>query len=512
MYYVGSTVSVDATTTEVGWKLDHWSLDSINVGDSNPYMVLMDTDHILTAVFVEAPQSAPIASFVPSHQTRLVNEPVSFDASNSSDPDGNIVSYDWTFGDTSTGSGKTTTHAYQETGDYPVTLTVTDNDDLTDTATTNIHVTDKPVTPGDDVTPPMGSMTINGGVADTNSLSVTLQLLAEDPESGIAYMRFSNDNNFWTEWEEYATSKSWNLEPGEGTKEVYVQFQNNVHLDSDIYSDTIVFASEKSESSLSVSVSPTTLTVGENTSISGILSPPLEGTSVKLECRTNGGTWATIETVTTDSDGGYLYVWTPTTAGTYEMKVSWEGDENTLSCQNIGQLITTKLSVPAAFPLWIFAPVGGGISGVTAILVYLRRRKSKQKQISGVSEIPLPKQKIKKVISPEELKKLPNLPAKCDNTILALNNYIEDPSLANDREAWEVLKELITASEKIDEEYAELFEIRNTIARLRRERNYSKKAGLETDASKYTAYIQSNYQDLIRIIKKIRKKFINLGG
>ena len=50
-----------------------------------------------------------------------------FDGSGSSDPDGSIVSYDWDFGDGSTGTGITTVHVYADNGIYIVTLIVTDN-------------------------------------------------------------------------------------------------------------------------------------------------------------------------------------------------------------------------------------------------------------------------------------------------------------------------------------------------------------------------------------------------
>ncbi|MYG37240.1 MAG: trypsin-like serine protease, partial [Gemmatimonadetes bacterium] len=52
---------------------------------------------------------------------------VRFDASASNDPDGNIVSYEWAFGDGSTGSGQTATYTYDDAGSYTPSLTVTDN-------------------------------------------------------------------------------------------------------------------------------------------------------------------------------------------------------------------------------------------------------------------------------------------------------------------------------------------------------------------------------------------------
>lgn len=52
---------------------------------------------------------------------------VSLDASASKDKDGEITTHKWTFGDGSSGEGKTITHTYKDAGKYEVTLTITDN-------------------------------------------------------------------------------------------------------------------------------------------------------------------------------------------------------------------------------------------------------------------------------------------------------------------------------------------------------------------------------------------------
>ena len=89
--------------------------------------------------------AAPRASFIFSPAKPLEGQAVSLDASSSSDADGTIVSYVWSFGDTTTGSGVTTSHAYARYGTYTVTLTVTDSDALTAAATQSIRIHAAPV-------------------------------------------------------------------------------------------------------------------------------------------------------------------------------------------------------------------------------------------------------------------------------------------------------------------------------------------------------------------------------
>jgi len=64
----------------------------------------------------------------------------SFDGTGSSDTDGSIVSYAWTFGDGATGSGATISHVYDSPGTRIVTLTVTDNGSAIDTQSSSVTV------------------------------------------------------------------------------------------------------------------------------------------------------------------------------------------------------------------------------------------------------------------------------------------------------------------------------------------------------------------------------------
>ena len=69
----------------------------------------------------------PTASFDWSPKSPVVGQEVEFDASDSIDPDGDIVSYMWDFDDGSTAFGQVVNHTYSIAQDYTVTLTVKDN-------------------------------------------------------------------------------------------------------------------------------------------------------------------------------------------------------------------------------------------------------------------------------------------------------------------------------------------------------------------------------------------------
>ncbi len=64
----------------------------------------------------------------------------SVDASGSDDPDGEIASYAWTFGDGGTGTGETAVHTYTASGTYTIGLTVTDARGQTATASRPVTV------------------------------------------------------------------------------------------------------------------------------------------------------------------------------------------------------------------------------------------------------------------------------------------------------------------------------------------------------------------------------------
>ncbi len=73
----------------------------------------------------------PVAAITATPPSGTVPLTVSFSSDGSSDPDGTVVGYAWSFGDGNTGSGATAAHTYQGAGTYTAVLTVTDNAGLT---------------------------------------------------------------------------------------------------------------------------------------------------------------------------------------------------------------------------------------------------------------------------------------------------------------------------------------------------------------------------------------------
>ena len=88
----------------------------------------------------EEPNELPTAGFTVAVDRGQAPLEVSFDASSSSDPDGNLVSYEWKFGDGGTATGVRVTHTYADAGMFQIDLTVKDNRDGQASASAEVTV------------------------------------------------------------------------------------------------------------------------------------------------------------------------------------------------------------------------------------------------------------------------------------------------------------------------------------------------------------------------------------
>lgn len=131
-----------------GWKItDEYNWEKPNVpmvyfrtkefGDYIPYLEVSYT--------ISEANKEPISgfSFAPSEPT--TKDTIQF-TDTSYDLDGTITEWFWDFGDGTIATSRNPTHTYTQSGQYTVTLQVTDNDIATNTTTTSISISDS--TPG----------------------------------------------------------------------------------------------------------------------------------------------------------------------------------------------------------------------------------------------------------------------------------------------------------------------------------------------------------------------------
>ena len=144
-YWLDANSSATINVTPFnGCIVKDWMVDgaSLNRKDLNLTIEINSPHKVEVSFFDAAP---PIAK---AGQNRTVSqgENVTLDASDSTDNIG-IVSYEWDFGDGTTGAGKTVNHIYEKPGTYNVTLTVKDaaGNYATDSITITVQTTGIPL-------------------------------------------------------------------------------------------------------------------------------------------------------------------------------------------------------------------------------------------------------------------------------------------------------------------------------------------------------------------------------
>ncbi len=107
-------------------------------------------------------------------------------------------------------------------------------------ATDNLNIVEAPSSGIDfwfDNQPPKKlNISINSGNQYTNTKNVRLNLYAEDSESGISQMAFSQDHINWTTWESFKHERSITLSPTDGEKIIYFRVKdraNNIAIAND---------------------------------------------------------------------------------------------------------------------------------------------------------------------------------------------------------------------------------------------------------------------------------------
>jgi PKD repeat protein len=137
-------------------------------GGSKLQQLLADSDgELIKAITQPLPPSANFSFSTAELAVQFSNS--------SSDADGNIIAYNWQFGDGQTSTLENPSHNYNAAGTYAVTLTVTDNDNQTASTNKNVTVVE------DSSTPPIANFSLV-----KNNLEVTFTDASSDSDGSIS--------------------------------------------------------------------------------------------------------------------------------------------------------------------------------------------------------------------------------------------------------------------------------------------------------------------------------------
>ncbi|MFC1987725.1 PKD domain-containing protein [Chloroflexota bacterium] len=126
---VGISYDESQVDNEGSLRLFHWNgsewQDVTTSVDTVENIVYGEVDS-LSPFFIGEPIALPVADAGGPYLVQ-VDYSLTLDGSGSYHPDGTIASYEWSFGDNTTGAGVSVDHTYTAVGIYNVTLTVTDD-------------------------------------------------------------------------------------------------------------------------------------------------------------------------------------------------------------------------------------------------------------------------------------------------------------------------------------------------------------------------------------------------
>ncbi len=103
-------------------------------------LVVTDSKGVTGSATATATISSGVTASTGGPYSGTANQAIAFDGSRSTGPSGQTLTYAWNFGDNSTGTGVTTSHAYTASGTFTVSLTVSDGVGGSDTATTTATI------------------------------------------------------------------------------------------------------------------------------------------------------------------------------------------------------------------------------------------------------------------------------------------------------------------------------------------------------------------------------------
>lgn len=156
--YAAGRYDILISSDDTNWIIVHKDIKGVYGPNGDVRKINRDARYIMFEIYsTQGPPMPAIEEFEAYKSAGSSNQPpiaqasanpasgvapltVQFKGDGSSDPDGTVVSYNWTFGDGQSSNAQNPTHTYNNPGTYGATLTVTDNDGATDTDSVTITV------------------------------------------------------------------------------------------------------------------------------------------------------------------------------------------------------------------------------------------------------------------------------------------------------------------------------------------------------------------------------------
>ncbi len=194
-----------------------------SIGTFNVTLTIQTTsgsDSVSKKITVVNAVPQPRFSYKPSNP--LEGEEITFDASESYDSDGSIITWHWDFGDGNTSNGEIVNHVYTKAGTYKVMLTVTDNDGASESIYKYITVN----SPGENI-PPVASFEATKTVVVVNEEITFDASESYDSDGSIVFYRWdwNGDGIFDNEYTQPYATHSFS-EAGEYTVTLQVEDNN----------------------------------------------------------------------------------------------------------------------------------------------------------------------------------------------------------------------------------------------------------------------------------------------
>lgn len=170
---IGTTGQTSSSTT-LNFKASS-RIGGTSVAFADSVRIEEDTFTVGAGAGVNAP---PVAQ-AGGPYSGITGVPVAITSAGSTDSDGTIVGYNWSYGDNTTGSGATVNKTYATAGTYTVTLTVTDDDGATATDQATVTVS---APSGGGNTAPIAQA--NGPYTATAGVPISLSSLGSSDANG----------------------------------------------------------------------------------------------------------------------------------------------------------------------------------------------------------------------------------------------------------------------------------------------------------------------------------------